>query len=199
MKILLATDGTKHSEAAADMVTKMKLGSEDSVRVISVVDMAVPLAVDIYGGYLPDTAELEKTARESAAKVVEDAIAALNEHLQAAGVKVEGDVLFGSPDSRIVETAAAIDATRAIIGLHSATIDRRLVVIGDVTILDPFADIAVHIEQAPSIRRVLAHRRCLTRAERGVCRGDTRTERVGFAGAGAGGIFPLGFAGQAIA
>jgi nucleotide-binding universal stress UspA family protein len=118
MKILLATDGTKHSEAAADMVTKMKLGSEDSVRVISVVDMAVPLAVDIYGGYLPDTAELEKTARESAAKVVEDAIAGLNEKLQAAGVKVEGDVLFGSPDSRIVETAEDIHADLIVIGSH---------------------------------------------------------------------------------
>ncbi len=102
MKILLATDGTKHSEAAAEMVTKLKLGGEDSVRVISVVDMAVPLAVDIYGGYLPDTTELEKTARESAAKVVEDAIARLNAKLQAEGVSIDGDVLFGSPDSRIV-------------------------------------------------------------------------------------------------
>ena len=89
MKILLATDGTKHSEAAAEMVTKLKLGGEDSVRVISVVDMAVPLAVDIYGGYLPDTTELEKTARQSAAKVVEDAIARLNAKLQAEGVSEE--------------------------------------------------------------------------------------------------------------
>ena len=50
MKILLATDGTKYSEAAADMVAKLRLDNEDSVRVVSVVDMAVPLAVDIYGG-----------------------------------------------------------------------------------------------------------------------------------------------------
>ncbi len=118
MKILLATDGTKHSEAAAEMVTKLKLGGEDSVRVISVVDMAVPLAVDIYGGYLPDTTELEKTARESAAKVVEDAIAGLNAKLQAEGVSIDGDVLFGSPDSRIVETAEDIHADLIVIGSH---------------------------------------------------------------------------------
>jgi nucleotide-binding universal stress UspA family protein len=118
MKILLATDGTKHSEAAAEMVTKLKLGGEDSVRVISVVDMAVPLAVDIYGGYLPDTTELEKTARQSAAKVVEDAIARLNAKLQAEGVSIDGDVLFGSPDSRIVETAEDIHADLIVIGSH---------------------------------------------------------------------------------
>ncbi|MBX7054832.1 MAG: universal stress protein [Pyrinomonadaceae bacterium] len=118
MKILLATDGTKHSEAAADMVTRMKLSNDDSVRVISVVDMAVPLAVDIYGGYLPDTTELEKTARESASKVVEDAIARLKAELHDAGVSIDGDVLFGSPDSRIVETAEDIHADLIVIGSH---------------------------------------------------------------------------------
>jgi len=118
MKILLATDGTKHSEAAAAMVRKLRLGDEDSVKVISVVDMAVPLAVDIYGGYLPDTTELEKTARESASKVVEESMADLTAKLQADGVTIEGDVLFGSPDSRIVETAEDMHADMIVIGSH---------------------------------------------------------------------------------
>jgi len=118
LKILLATDGTKYSEAAADMVTKLRLDNKDSVRVVSVVDMAVPLAVDIYGGYLPDTTELEKTARESAAKVVEDAMARLTAKLQPDGVTIDGDVLYGSPDSRIVETAEDIHADMIVIGSH---------------------------------------------------------------------------------
>ncbi len=118
MKILLATDGTKYSEAAAAMVGKLRLGDEDSVKVISVVDMAVPLAVDIYGGYLPDTTELEKTARESASKVVEESMADLTAKLQADGVTIEGDVLFGSPDSRIVETAEDMHADMIVIGSH---------------------------------------------------------------------------------
>lgn len=118
MKVLLATDGTKHGEAAAAMIGKLRLGGEDSVKVISVVDMAVPLAVDIYGGYLPDTAELEKTARESAGKVVEDAMADLTAKLQSDGVTIEGDVLFGSPDSRIVETAEDMHADMIVIGSH---------------------------------------------------------------------------------
>jgi len=118
MKILLATDGTKYSEAATAMVTKLRLDSEDSVKVISVVEMAVPLAVDMYGGYLPDTTELEKTARETAAKVVEEAINSISSSLDAASVTIEGDVLFGSPDSRIVETAEDMGADLIIIGSH---------------------------------------------------------------------------------
>ena len=58
MKILLATDGTKHGKAAAKMLTRYDLGADDSIHVISVVDMAVPMAIDIYGGYLPDMAEM---------------------------------------------------------------------------------------------------------------------------------------------
>ncbi len=66
MKVLFATDGTKHGAAASEMVKKLALGDGDSIHVISVVDMAVPMSVDIYGGYLPDTTELEKAAKENA-------------------------------------------------------------------------------------------------------------------------------------
>ena len=53
MKIILAADGTAFSDAAGDMLAKLNLGAGDSVMIISVVDMAFPLAIDIYGGYLP--------------------------------------------------------------------------------------------------------------------------------------------------
>jgi nucleotide-binding universal stress UspA family protein len=62
MKVLFATDGNKQGDAAAEMFKSLKLGDGDSVHVISVVDMAVPMAVDVYGGYLPDTSELERVA-----------------------------------------------------------------------------------------------------------------------------------------
>lgn len=118
MKVLLATDGTKHSDAATDMVTRLKLDAGDSVKVISVVEMAVPLAVDMYGGYLPDTTELEKTARETASKVVEESISKLSSKFDSSAVSIDGDVLFGSPDSRIVETAEEMNADMIVIGSH---------------------------------------------------------------------------------
>jgi nucleotide-binding universal stress UspA family protein len=117
MKVLLATDGTKYGQRAAEMVCKFDLGADDSLKVISVVDLALPLAIDVYGGYLPDTAELEKAARENAAKVVTETAAKLREHF-GDDIEIESDTLFGSPDSRIVETAEEMGADMIVLGSH---------------------------------------------------------------------------------
>lgn len=118
MKILLATDGTKYGQAAAEMLGKFSLKDGDSVKIISVVDMAVPLAIDIYGGYLPDTSVLENAARENASKVVDDTVTKLRGFFGDKSVNISSDILFGSPDSRIVETAEEMGADLIVIGSH---------------------------------------------------------------------------------
>lgn len=118
MKIILATDGTKYGEAAGDMLARFNLGDGDSVLIISVVDMAFPMAMDLYGGYLPDTSEIEKAARQNAAKVIETTTAKLTALFHDRRVIISSDVLFGSPDSRIVETAEEIKADMIVIGSH---------------------------------------------------------------------------------
>lgn len=123
MKVLFATDGGKQSDAAINSVQKLGLGEGDEIRVISVVDMALPMAIDIYGGYLPDTAELEKSARENAAKIVADAADVLKAN---SDVNVSTDVLFGSPDSRIVETAEEWKADMIVVGSHGYSRWERL-------------------------------------------------------------------------
>ncbi|MBE7516562.1 MAG: universal stress protein [Chloracidobacterium sp.] len=116
MKVLLAIDGTKYAEAARDMLKSFSLKGGDSIHVISVVDMAVPLAVEVYGGYLPDSTELEKNARDFAAKTVEEAADSLKAFF--AGVEVTTDILFGSPGSRIVETAEELSTDLIVLGSH---------------------------------------------------------------------------------
>lgn len=117
MKILLPTDGTQFSDAAASALQRLKLGEGDTIRVISVVDMSVPLGIDLYGGYLPDTAEVEAKARESADRIIGETCGRLREAL-GADVAIESDVLFGSPDSRIVETAEETGADLIVLGSH---------------------------------------------------------------------------------
>ena len=125
MKILFATDGAKQSTAAIDMMKSFHLGEGDELKVITVVDMAVPLAIDIYGGYLPDTTDLEKTAKENASKILEETAATLGAHF-GEKVSVTTDVLFGSPDSRIVETAEEMNADIIVVGSHGYSRWERL-------------------------------------------------------------------------
>lgn len=116
MKILVATDGTKHSKAALEKVADFKLGSEDEINIVSVVDMAVPMSVDMYGGYITPTADIEKNVREVAEKILEDAKNYISEQIKDVAVNTE--ILYGSPDSRIVETAEKINADLIIVGSH---------------------------------------------------------------------------------
>lgn len=116
MKILLASDGTSHSRAALEMVKKFDLSEEDEIKIVTVVDMAVPYTVDIYGANLPASVELEKAARENADKILETSRQIISE--MGGGVQVSSEVLYGSPESRIVETAENMVADLIIVGSH---------------------------------------------------------------------------------
>jgi nucleotide-binding universal stress UspA family protein len=128
MKILLASDGTRYGEAAAEMLDKLNLGDGDEVKIISVIDMQVPLAIDIYGGYLPDTSELEKASRENAVKVVEGTTEKLRRIFGDKNVAISSETLFGSPESRIVETAEEMHADLIVIGSHGYGTWERLLI-----------------------------------------------------------------------
>lgn len=127
MKILFATDGAKQSDAAIEMLKHFRLGEGDEVKVISVIDMAVPMAVDIYGGYLPDTSEFEKTAKENANKILDSTASALRTHFNEPPLNVETEVMFGSPESRIVEAADEFKPNLVVVGSHGYSTWERLI------------------------------------------------------------------------
>ncbi len=119
MKILLAIDGTKHSESAIEALRSFSFSVGDQIKAISIVDMALPMAVDIYAGYLPSsTPEIEKNVRENAENVLNETfekILAMTSHKK---VSVSKELLIGSPESRIVETAEEMNADLIIVGSH---------------------------------------------------------------------------------
>lgn len=118
MKYLVATDGTVYGKAAVDMLSRLRLADGDDVVLVSVVDMAVPMAIDIYGGYLPDSGEIETSARENADRILANAAEIVKDATRNVNVTIRCEVLFGSPDSRIVETAEEIEADMIILGSH---------------------------------------------------------------------------------
>lgn len=116
MKILLATDGTKHSEAASEMIKNLNLNEVSELKIISIVDMAVPLAIEMYEGFLPSTMEIEGKAKENAHLNLEKTKTQL-EKIDP-NLSISTEVLFGSPDSRIVEKAEEMEADLIVVGSH---------------------------------------------------------------------------------
>lgn len=128
MKILFATDGAQQSNAAIEAFKHLALNDGDEIKVISVIDVGVPLAVDIYGGYLPDTTELEKTARENALRVLDETAEKLRSYCGDKSIDITTDVLFGSPESRIVETADEWKPSLVVVGSHGYRAWERLLI-----------------------------------------------------------------------
>jgi nucleotide-binding universal stress UspA family protein len=118
MKILIATDGTKHSECAIETIRNFNLTEKDEVKVVSVMDMAVPLAIDMYAGYLPSTPEIEKHVRENTERVLSETCDAIKRICENSEIPVSQELLIGSPESRIVETAEEMNADLIIVGSH---------------------------------------------------------------------------------
>ncbi|HEY0427834.1 MAG TPA: universal stress protein [Pyrinomonadaceae bacterium] len=118
MKILLATDGTKHSDCAIQMIEKFNLSDGDELKIVSVVDMALPLSIDVYSGYLPTTADLEKTAQENAEKILETASENIQKTFTGKNVFLSTETLLGSPERRIVESAEEMKADLIVLGSH---------------------------------------------------------------------------------
>ncbi len=118
MKILLATDGTKHSEFALEYFKIFNFASGDQIKIISVVDMAVPMAIDMYAGYLPSTPEIEKNLRENAERILDETCKRILEMTEGNQVAISSELLVGSPESRIVETAEEMGADLIIVGSH---------------------------------------------------------------------------------
>lgn len=137
MKILFATDGAKQSNAAIDMFKRLVIEDGDEIKIVSVIDLAVPMPIDIYGGYIPDTTEFEKTARENATRILDDTSAKLREQLGERKVAIETEVLFGSPDSRIVEMADEMKPELVVVGSHGYSGWERL-------LLGSVSDAVVH-------------------------------------------------------
>jgi nucleotide-binding universal stress UspA family protein len=116
MKILLATDGTKYSSAAVEMISKCNFTGDCELKIISIVDMAVPLTIEIYEGFAPSTLELENAAKENAVKILAETKSQLTDKLP--GLSISTEVLLGSPESKIVETAEQMQADLIVVGSH---------------------------------------------------------------------------------
>jgi len=107
MKILLATDGSEYSKAAAEFLTSLDLSSDDEIIIFHAIS-PIPC---IYGreSYIETVGAIKK---EIAPRILDSALKVLN------GLKARIDtlVLDGSPDSGIVDASVDSDADLIVVG-----------------------------------------------------------------------------------
>lgn len=118
MKILFATDGTQYSECALETISKFNLSSEDELKIITIVDMSLPLAVDIYAGYVPSTFEIEQNSKNNAERIVSTTRKKIQKIFPDVNLNLTTEILIGSPENKIVETAARMKADLVVVGSH---------------------------------------------------------------------------------
>lgn len=111
MKILVAVDDSKFSQAAVEAVIAQIPPSNAEVRVIHVVEpITSGPAPQMAAGYTPELAELVKEGRALVEKAAE--------RLRGAGFKVATAVEKGDIREKIIESAADWGATLIVLGSH---------------------------------------------------------------------------------
>ena len=131
MKILLAMDSSKFSEAALQSVIKQFRPQRTPVRVISVVEcieMLLPAMAEGQGlpYYPPEPVDLDKV-RAKQWKQSRELVARAAEKLRAAGFKASAIVREGNTRTLLVDLAAEWRANLIVVGSHGRTgLDRFL-------------------------------------------------------------------------
>lgn len=119
MRILLAIDGSDHSEAAVDEVAHWQYPADSELRVISVVEpLSFRGALAGEGVDMSLYVEIEETARERARAAVEKAAAKLHAGDESSKLNVTTKVPSGSPKREILEEAEAFGADLIVVGSH---------------------------------------------------------------------------------
>lgn len=118
LKILLATDGSESSAAAARSVAGRPWPAGTEVRVFSVVELHVPLFKVPYPPYL--NAHAMENLRGEAMRRAEEALLSAEQIVSDAGLKESSklDVPLGTPQELILKEASDWDADLIVLGSH---------------------------------------------------------------------------------
>jgi nucleotide-binding universal stress UspA family protein len=114
MKVLLAVDGSKFSEAAIQAVIAQAQADKTEVRVIHVVEPPTLLVAREMGGFDPALEQVWDVETKHAHTLVEKTA----ETLRAHGMKVTTSVEQGDPKSAIIDASKEWHADLIVLGSH---------------------------------------------------------------------------------
>ena len=116
MKILIAVDDSRHSNAAVDFVRRMAWPKDTKAVVLSVVQPVVFSYAEVYVPAAPLGELIEDLTRIHTEVAKKDA-----ESLRGAGLQVEAKVMQGDPRTTIVDAATQEKVDLVILGSHGRT------------------------------------------------------------------------------
>lgn len=107
MKVLLAIDGSKFSEAAAQSLIAQYQPQGTEVKILNVVDLPIPIPTSDAAGF-----------REVSLKQGQELVQRVEGLLRKAGFKAQTAVEEGYPNSKILDQAAKWEADLIVMGSH---------------------------------------------------------------------------------
>lgn len=113
MRILLASDGSEFSAAAARSIAARPWPAGSEIRIVSVVEPIARAADPWYAA-----GAVAERVREDDIKRSQEAVNATQEIIASSGIKNETAILEGSPKRRIVEDSNAWGADLVVVGSH---------------------------------------------------------------------------------
>jgi nucleotide-binding universal stress UspA family protein len=125
MRVLLAVDGSPHSELAVRAVAERPWLDGTIIEVLNVIHAAAPLAID--PAFVMAAAHVDQLAeqRRLSSGVVESAAEAIR--MKASDLTVTTKVVEGNPKDAIVEEAGEWDADLVVVGSHGYGRLKRMV------------------------------------------------------------------------
>jgi nucleotide-binding universal stress UspA family protein len=122
MKILVATDGSKYSEAAVRSVAERPWPKGTNIKLVSVIDPYELIIGPLYG-----VAEVIGHADEVKKYLAQEALSSAGKILNSAGLKSAGAALTGDAKARIIDEAKQWGADLVVVGAQGRSgIDRFL-------------------------------------------------------------------------
>ena len=125
MKILLAVDGSSCSDAAVEEVKRRPWPSHSEVKIITAVETPIIVGIGVEPWPADYFEELQKSAREAAGTVIDNALRKLNEASDKT-LKIKHEIIGGPAGQVIVEEAATWGADLIVMGSRGLGVWNRL-------------------------------------------------------------------------
>lgn len=117
MKILLAVDGSPHSDAAVEEVSRRPWPEDSSVKVLSAFELPVPPTPEAWALPANYFEDIDVALRKQAQDIVNRAMHKLESKLNKS-IALDGAVLPGPPRTVILDEAESWGAVLIVLGSH---------------------------------------------------------------------------------